>query len=63
MPSAMRRGTPPDSPGDVIFQVNRQRVATAEALRSAFRQAAGGQAILLWFERNGRIGRTSSYVQ
>jgi serine protease Do len=51
------------APGDVVFQVNRQRVATAEALRGAFAQAAGGQAITLWFERNGMIGRTSFYVQ
>jgi serine protease Do len=51
------------APGDVVFQVNRQRVGTAEALRGAFAQAAGGQAITLWFERNGMIGRTSFYVQ
>jgi serine protease Do len=51
------------APGDVVFQVNRQRVGTAEALRGAFAQAAGGQAITLWFERNGMVGRTSFYVQ
>ena len=51
------------APGDVVFQVNRQRVGTAQALRAAFAQAAGGQAITLWFERNGMIGRTSFYVQ
>jgi hypothetical protein len=47
----------------VVFQVNRLRVGTAEALRGAFAQAAGGQAITLWFERNGMVGRTSFYVQ
>jgi serine protease Do len=51
------------APGDVVFQVNRLRVATAESLRGAFAQAAGGQAITLWFERNGMVGRTSFYVQ
>jgi len=51
------------APGDVVFQVNRQRVGTVAELRSAFAQAAGGQAITLWFERNGMIGRTSFYVQ
>ena len=51
------------APGDVVFQVNRQRIATADALRRAFSQAAGGQAITLWFERGGMIGRTSFYVR
>jgi serine protease Do len=50
------------APGDVVFQVNRQRIATADALRHAFSQAAGGQAITLWYERGGMIGRTSFYV-
>jgi serine protease Do len=49
--------------GDVVFQVNRQRIGSAAELRAAFAQAAGGQAITLWFERNGMIGRTSFYVQ
>ena len=51
------------APGDVVFQVNRQRLAAADALQRAFAQAAGGQAITLWFERGGRIGRTSFYVR
>ncbi|MGE5760674.1 MAG: trypsin-like peptidase domain-containing protein [Gemmatimonadota bacterium] len=51
------------APGDVVFQVNRQRVGSAESLRAAFAQAAGGQAITLWFERGGMVGRTSFYVQ
>ena len=50
-------------PGDVVFQVNRQRVATAEELRGAFTQATGGGAISLWFERAGSIGRTAFYVR
>jgi hypothetical protein len=45
-----------------VFQVDRQRIATADALRHAFSQAAGGQAITLWYERGGMIGRTSFYV-
>src|SRR5512146_1912684 len=49
--------------GDVVFQVNRQRIGSAAELRAAFAQAAGGQAITLWFERSGMIGRTSFYVQ
>ena len=49
--------------GDVGFQVNRQRIGSAAELRAALAQAAGGQAITLWFERNGMIGRTSFYVQ
>jgi hypothetical protein len=51
------------APGDVVFQVNRLRVTDAETLRRAFREAAGGQAITLWFERNGMVGRTTFYVQ
>jgi serine protease Do len=51
------------APGDVVFQVNRLRVGSAEVLRRTFREAAGGQAITLWFERNGMIGRTTFYVQ
>ncbi len=51
------------APGDVVFQVNRQRVATADGLRQAFAAAAGGQAITVWFERNGMIGRSAFYVR
>jgi len=50
-------------PGDVVFQVNRLRVASAEDLRRAFTQATGGGAISLWFERDGEIGRTAFYVR
>ncbi len=50
-------------PGDVVFQVNRQRVATAEELKRSFTQATGGGAISLWFERAGSIGRTAFYVR
>jgi len=51
------------APGDVVFQVNRQRVATADDLRQAFAAAAGEQAVTVWFERNGMIGRSAFYVR
>jgi serine protease Do len=49
--------------GDVIFQINRGRVSSAEDLRRAFTAAAGGGAVTVWFERQGRIGRTAFYVR
>ena len=49
--------------GDVVFQVNRVRVESAEDLQGAFRTAAGGGAITVWFERRGAVGRTSFYVR
>ena len=49
--------------GDVVFQVNRQRVASAAELRQAFTGAAGNQAVTLWFERGGMIGRSAFYVR
>jgi serine protease Do len=51
------------APGDVVFQVNRQKVGTADDLRQAFTAAAGNQAITVWFERGGMIGRTAFYVR
>ena len=51
------------APGDVVFQVNRQRVTTAAALREAFAAAAGNQAITVWFERSGMVGRSAFYVR
>jgi len=50
-------------PGDVIFQINRSRVSSADELGRAFRQATGRGAITVWFERDGRIFRTQFYVQ
>ncbi len=51
------------APGDVVFQVNRQRVTTADALRQAFAAAAGSQAVTVWFERSGMVGRSAFYVR
>jgi serine protease Do len=50
-------------PGDVIFQINRQRVAGADDLQREFRTATGGGAITVWFDRRGSVGRTTFYVQ
>jgi serine protease Do len=49
--------------GDVIFQINRFRVESAEDLPRAFRAAEGGGAITVWFERRGAVGRTAFYVR
>src|SRR5438093_3038337 len=49
--------------GDVIVQINRSRVAGAEDLRRAFSAAAGAGAATVWFERQGRLGRTAFYVR
>ena len=49
-------------PGDVIFQVNRQKVADAETLQRVFRAATGGSAVTVWFERRGAVGRVAFYV-
>lgn len=51
------------APGDVVFQVNRQKVTTAAELRQAFAAAAGNQAITVWFERGGMVGRSAFYVR
>jgi S1-C subfamily serine protease len=48
--------------GDVILQINRTRVESAVDLRRAFAAAAGG-AVTVWFEREGRLGRTAFYVR
>jgi serine protease Do len=49
--------------GDVIFQINRQAVASAEDLRRVFTAAAGAGAVTVWFERGGMVGRTTFYVK
>jgi serine protease Do len=49
--------------GDVIVQINRTRIASAEDLRRAFTAAVGRGAINVWFERRGMIGRTAFYVR
>ncbi|MBI2536297.1 MAG: hypothetical protein HYW06_04880, partial [Gemmatimonadetes bacterium] len=50
-------------PGDVILQVNRQAVATAEDTRRAFRAAAGRTPVRVYFERGGQLGVADFYVQ
>ena len=41
--------------GDVILQVNRQRVESAEALRDVLREASGRGAVRVFYDRDGRI--------
>ena len=48
---------------DVILQVNRVAVETAEDARSAFRTAAGGGAIRVYFERRQQLGYSDFYVR
>jgi len=50
-------------PGDVIFQINRQAVRSAEDLKRLFGSAAGGQPVTVWLERGGSVGRTTFYVE
>jgi S1-C subfamily serine protease len=50
-------------PGDVIFQINRQTVRSAEDLKRLFGAASGGQPVTVWLERGGSVGRTTFYVQ
>ena len=49
--------------GDVILQINRQSVATAEDTRRAFRAAAGRTPVRVYFERGGQVGIADFYVQ
>jgi serine protease Do len=49
--------------GDVIFQVNRQTVGTAEDLRQVFRAAQSRSPIRVYFERGGQIVITDFYVK
>ena len=49
--------------GDVVLQINRTRVETADDLRRAFSAAAGGGAVVVWFERQRQLGRTAFYVR
>jgi serine protease Do len=48
--------------GDVIFQVNRQKVSDADELQRLFHAAAGSSPITVWFERRGNVGRATFYV-
>lgn len=49
--------------GDVILQINRVRVSSADDLRRAFGATAGAGAVTVWFERSGRLQRTAFYVR
>jgi S1-C subfamily serine protease len=49
--------------GDVILQINRVRVSSADDLRRAFAATAGAGAVTVWFERAGRLERTGFYVR
>src|SRR5436305_2496525 len=62
IPDEMQQATGLTS-GDVILQINRARVSSAEDLRRAFTAAAGAGAATVWFERGGRLNRTAFYVR
>ena len=62
IPDEMQQATGLSS-GDVVLQINRVRVASAEDLRRAFTAAAGAGAATVWFERGGRLNRTAFYVR
>jgi serine protease Do len=49
--------------GDVIFQINRQRITQAEEVREAFREAAGRSALRVYVERGGYVSWTEFYVR
>jgi serine protease Do len=49
--------------GDVIFQINRQGVGSAEDLRRVFAAAGSAGPVTVWFERGGQVGRTTFYVK
>ncbi len=49
--------------GDVILQINRVRVSSADDLRRGFTATAGAGAVTVWFERSGRLERTAFYVR
>ncbi len=52
------------SEGDLIVQINRQAVRTAEAAASVLRNLAGtGASIRIIFERQGQYGSTSFYLR
>jgi len=49
--------------GDVIVQINRTAVASAEDAREAFRRTQGGGAIRVYVERRGNVFFTDFYVR
>src|SRR5438093_6354704 len=62
IPEEMQQATGLQS-GDVVLRINRTRVETADDLRRAFSAAAGGGAVVVWFERQRQLGRTAFYVR
>jgi serine protease Do len=62
LPDEMQEATGLRS-GDVILQINRVRVSSADDLRRAFAATAGAGAVTVWFERSGRLERTAFYVR
>jgi serine protease Do len=49
-------------PGDLIVQINRQPIRSAQEAAQLLRDAAPRVPIRLFFERGGRLGSTSFYV-
>src|SRR2546422_2630869 len=47
--------------GDVILQINRVRVSSAEDLRRAFAATAGARAGTVWGGGSGRVGRAALF--
>src|SRR5438034_8749711 len=62
LPDEMQEATGLQS-ADVILQINRVRVSSADDLRRAFAATAGAGAVSVWFERSGRLERTAFYVR
>src|SRR2546421_59180 len=62
LPAEMEEATGLRS-GDVILQINRVRVSSADDLRRGFAATAGAGAVTVWFERSGRLERTAFYVR
>ena len=50
-------------PGDVIIQINRERIASAQDTRRAFRDAAGRTPVRVYFWRGGQLSYTDFYVR
>ncbi len=50
-------------PGDVIYQINRQRVTRAEDVPDIIREVSRRSAVRIYFERGGSRGYTDFYVR
>jgi serine protease Do len=50
-------------PGDVIYQINRQRVTRAEDVPDIIREVSRRGAVRIYFERSGSHGYTDFYVR